>query len=288
MRFFLSGSGSTAAMASLSYCERVVRLTRKPPHELHLAYLGTPMYDLERFRVKLLTPFLQLGVTCHPIDLVETQRLSEEHRAWLLKSDIILVSGGNTLYAMDLWKATGVAELLAEVKDTAVFCGGSAGANCWFDGGHSDSMDPMTFRKSMAPSSGELSEFDGPSKSWEYIRIEGLGFLPGLCCPHHDRVQSNGVLRAEDFEKLLRRHPQERGICIDDWAALEIDGESYQIFVAPDAPKSAKVFIKEIDGGTLQATGVPMEGKLHELLRRASAITQDERQELCRVLNPIG
>ena len=43
--------------------------------------------------------------------------------------------------------------------------------------------------------------------------IEGLGFLPGLCCPHHDRVQSNGVLRAEDFEKLLRRHPQERGIC---------------------------------------------------------------------------
>lgn len=42
------------------------------------------MYDLERFRVKLLTPFLQLGVTCHPIDLVETQRLSEEHRAWPL------------------------------------------------------------------------------------------------------------------------------------------------------------------------------------------------------------
>ena len=31
------------------------------------------------------------------------------------------------LYAMDLWKATGVAELLAEVKDTAVFCGGLFG-----------------------------------------------------------------------------------------------------------------------------------------------------------------
>ena len=26
--------------------------------------------------------------------------------------------------------------------------GGSAGANCWFDAGHSDSMDPMTFRRS--------------------------------------------------------------------------------------------------------------------------------------------
>eukprot|EP00435_Cladocopium_sp_Y103_P034238 s760_g8.t2 len=52
--------------------------------------------------------------------------------------------------------------------------------------------------------------------------IDGLGFLPGLCCPHHDRVQSNGILRADDFEELLRRHPTERGICIDDWTALEI------------------------------------------------------------------
>lgn len=28
------------------------------------------------------------------------------------------------------------------------FDAGSAGANCWFDAGHSDSMDPMTFRRS--------------------------------------------------------------------------------------------------------------------------------------------
>ena len=36
--------------------------------------------------------------------------------------------------------------------------------------------------------------------SWEYIRCPCLGLLPGLICPHHDRVQSNGVLRATDFD----------------------------------------------------------------------------------------
>ena len=29
-------------MVTASYCERVVRMARKPPEELHLAYLGGP------------------------------------------------------------------------------------------------------------------------------------------------------------------------------------------------------------------------------------------------------
>lgn len=32
--------------------------------------------------------------------------------------------------------------------------------------------------------------------------------------------QSNGVLRAKDFDAMLRRHPGERGICIDHWVCL--------------------------------------------------------------------
>ena len=51
---------------------------------------------------------------------------------------------------------------------------------------------------------------NSPQEDWG---IDGLGFLPGLCCPHHDRVQSNGILRSTDFEELLKRHPTERGIC---------------------------------------------------------------------------
>lgn len=292
MRAFLCGSGSTAAMATQSYCARVVEMTGKPPEKLLLAYLGTPMYDLEKFRKRLTDPFIAMGVKIHPVNLVETQHFSEEDGQQMLKSDIILVSGGNTLYAMDLWRALGVVNVLVEMKEKAVFCGGSAGANCWFDGGHSDSMDPMTFRRSMAPSSEEFSLPTAEAKSWEYIRIDGLGFLPGLCCPHHDRVQSNGIPRADDFEKLLRRHPTERGICIDDWTALEIhpDG-SYRVFAAPDAPKPANLLIKEVaDDESIRVLEAPIEGRLSDLLRGpvAPGIRTDERQEICRSLNPIG
>lgn len=44
---------------------------------------------------------------------------------------------------------------------------GSAGANCWFDAGHSDSMDPMTFRRSAR------RVFGGHGRGFR----EGLGWL---------------------------------------------------------------------------------------------------------------
>ena len=40
MRAVLCGSGSTAAMACGSYCQRVVEMTKKPAEQLQLAYLG--------------------------------------------------------------------------------------------------------------------------------------------------------------------------------------------------------------------------------------------------------
>jgi hypothetical protein len=33
----------------------------------------------------------------------------------------------------------------------------------------------------------ESSKLEGEAKKWSYIRVPGLGFLPGLVCPHHDR-----------------------------------------------------------------------------------------------------
>ena len=81
-------------------------------------------------------------------------------------------------------------------------CGGSFGAIAWFDAGHNDSSDPDSFREPMlaaanrseqrlqektqgvadeasaAPEEGEAAAL------WQYIRAAGLGFLPGLCCPH--------------------------------------------------------------------------------------------------------
>jgi dipeptidase E len=54
-------------------------------------------------------------------------------------ADIILVSGGNTLFAVDRWKLCGIDAAISRAASRgAVLCGGSAGAICWFDAGHSD------------------------------------------------------------------------------------------------------------------------------------------------------
>jgi dipeptidase E len=35
------------------------------------------------------------------------------------------------------------------MQNGTIMAGGSCGAMCWFDGGHSDSADPASFRKAM-------------------------------------------------------------------------------------------------------------------------------------------
>ncbi|KNC74069.1 hypothetical protein, variant [Sphaeroforma arctica JP610] len=170
------------------------------------------------------------------IDTPPTQRIVEA----VQKADIVVVSGGNTLYAVDRWVKLGIDKLLRQaVERRVVMCGGSAGAICWFDSGHSDSMDPDSYRKNkLAEGSDSRDDSAAPesaddAKPWKYIRVNGMGFLPGLCCPHHDRVQSNGVLRAVDFDEMLQRHPGETGICIDHWAALVVNGDSYTV-ISPE------------------------------------------------------
>lgn len=59
------------------------------------------------------------------------------------RCDILLVSGGNTLYACDRWTFLGLDKLIKQRIDLGdvVLCGGSAGAMAWFQTGHSDSAD---------------------------------------------------------------------------------------------------------------------------------------------------
>merc|ERR1719343_888789 len=95
----------------------------------------------------------------------------------------------------------------------------------------------------------------GDEKDWEYIRVPGLGFLPGLICPHHDKIQSNGVLRATDFDKMLQRHKGERGIGIDHWAALIVSDGKYKVLSLDD-----KVGSVVLDGNDVKfraGEGVP-------------------------------
>ena len=100
-------------------------------------------------------------------------------------------------------------------------------------------------------------------KEWNYIRIPALEFIPGLICPHHDRIQSNGKLRADDFDKMLLRcqNPTELGIGIDHWAALSIYPSS----------KSKSSSSKEEESGDIEYEVISIQNKPGSVLLSSSS-----------------
>jgi hypothetical protein len=56
------------------------------------------------------------------------------------------------------------------------------------------------------------------------------------------------VLRAVDLNEMLLRHPNERAICIDHFAALVVNNDSYSVLSLNNQPGSV--------GGTFAASVV--------------------------------
>jgi len=292
MRAFLCGSG-LGAMGLPETCNAIIRLANRS-HTLKVVYLGTATYDLPE-QATIQTKLLREAgciVTCVDIALCDSEPDALEAIA---QADVILGSGGNTLFAMDRFAATGVDRLLREASERgAVMCGGSAGAIMFFDGGHSDSGDPTSFKRAMVD-----HEVVRDDSSWKYIRVSGLGLLPGLLCPHLDQVQSNGVLRCTDFESMMLKHPGELGIGLDHWAALHIDGEHYKVIsfegksgsVLPDGSFGVGgvpgLWTFEVVDGKVHTSLASNQGLLANLLRPAATIDLDPNEQVIRNINKI-
>lgn len=154
-----------------------------------------------------------VGGQCDVLWLIREQPAAAEIRRKIRQADVIAVGGGNTLMMMRRWAFLGVdAELRRAYRRGVVLSGGSAGAICWFEYGHSDSMrgyghDP-----------------------WEYIRVSGMGLLRGTFCPHYHYEN-----RVDDFHAMVRRKGG-FGIACDDACALEVVDGHYKVLAAtPDA-----------------------------------------------------
>eukprot|EP00277_Geminigera_cryophila_P044298 CAMPEP_0173074066 /NCGR_PEP_ID=MMETSP1102-20130122/10788_1 /TAXON_ID=49646 /ORGANISM="Geminigera sp., Strain Caron Lab Isolate" /LENGTH=324 /DNA_ID=CAMNT_0013943049 /DNA_START=278 /DNA_END=1252 /DNA_ORIENTATION=+ len=302
------GSGSDGLQQDQISCA-ILSLTGKQPTNVNVLYLGTATYDLPGPRERQTLRFIEAGCCASALEVVNTAPGPLQLSAAVEAADVIVVSGGNTLFAVDRWIRLGLHQLLREAMERgAVLTGGSAGAICWFQGGHSDSMDPDSFKINMlaaaASQQGDESSAAptniSEAKSWEYLRVDGLGFLPGLVCPHHDKVQSNGLLRALDFDSMLLRHDSELGIGIDHWAALEVcDGRFRVISVegkegsvlpdktfSPDRKGVPGIWLKEVHDSKVEMRLCPSEGKLELLLRNPKVIKKDARTDACRIDNP--
>ena len=259
----------------------VVDLTEQSsPSDVSLLYIGTASYDIPKFRRNQTNAFIDLGCDVTSLDVANQRPNQEEMEDAVNTADIILVSGGNTLYALDRWRYLGLDGLLRTAAERGtVMAGGSAGAICWFDSGHSDSADPDTYRQYMldkfkngepekkAGSNNDNNPFayysgnaqEGDSKEeWSYIKVKGLGIWPRMVCPHYDRIQSNGSPRMEDFDQMLGQYGQyELGLGIDHNAALEVVGDDFRVVTVPGEAGSVPVSSNEGESnGTIFVPGV--------------------------------
>ena len=315
------GSGSDM-MSDPRTCRAILELVptkRQHQQPIQVVYLGTATYDLEVFQHRQTSQFLDYKCQVTPLrvsepsDQDETPSFQSYLKEVMNKADVIVVGGGNTLYALDRWQRVGLDVLLQQaMKRGAVLSGGSAGAICWFDGGHSNAMDPGTYKKqriqkysSVDPTSvgdeldmcAEYNQY----REWKYIRVPALGYLPGIVSPHHDRTQSNGLYRGDDFDRCLLTTPGEVGIGIDHWAGLIVDGPDYEVFsflekdgsVGPngefckDGSGQPGVWIKNVVDGKVVQRLCPPKGKVADLLRPAEYVVNDEEAlERCRRENP--
>ena len=336
IRGVFAGAGSDG-LNEPAICEAVLSLCDKAPAAITLAYLGTATYDLDTPRVRQTQWFAGKGVRVVNVAVGHQESHTSVDKQAAVDAidaaDVVVVSGGNTLYAVSRWVQCGIDVALRRAMERgAVLCGGSAGAICWFDAGHSDSLDPDTFREAMlAPASTTTTTTTATdesstaptsaadAKQWKYCRVSCLGLLPGLVCPHHDKTQSNGVPRKDDFVAMLQRHPGERGVGIDHWAALVVRDAEYSVVSLDGKPGSvagcaagdaANVSNASYVAGQAGIPGVwtysttqggdddgasrvrgslaPWTGTLFELLKPAATPTAaaDPLEEVGRQLNP--
>ena len=269
-----------------------------------ILYIGTATYDDDKSQHTQTKEFSKRGCQITALKVAKRKPSHEELDAKFSKADIIIISGGNTLYAIDRWKRLGIDERIRQAGDEGkVLAGGSAGGIVWFDGGHSDSMDPTTYIKPPGPFIRESLSKKELDKSWAYIRVPGLSILPGLFCPHYDKTEGNGELRAKNFRKMLQMHSGERGIAIDNWAAFVVDGNNYRVisrkgkggsvgkngeYTSDDKTGRPGGFILEIDEqGRQQRRLMPESGSIHDVLREPQYVTPSNMLSVARLQNPL-
>ncbi|MCA9858617.1 MAG: Type 1 glutamine amidotransferase-like domain-containing protein [Thermomicrobiales bacterium] len=198
----------------------------------NLLFIPTASSDAEEY-VQTVSDIYggQLGCTVNVLRLTQNPPPFETIEHLVRAADLIYVGGGNTLKMMRLWRRLGVAQLLLDAhREGKVLAGLSAGALCWFQWGHSDSMS-----------------FYHPD-DWDYIRVKGLGILPFTGCPHYD-----GEGRDQSFQTMIARNGG-IGIAIDDCAAFEVEGDGYRILSTREGAGAYRV---ERMRGKVVQTSIP-------------------------------
>ena len=217
------GGGEIRTRGTASIDREIIRLSGKKKPKL--LFIPTASSDSQRYCNNVQNYFGKFLKCKTDVLFMMKKRPSKDLiREKILAADIVYVGGGNTLMMMRLWRRLGVDKLLrAAYRKGTVLSGISAGAICWFESGHSDSMS-----------------FYNPRK-WEYIKVKGLGLIQGIHCPHYNSM-TRGVPRRQNFRDMIRKTGG-IGIAIENNCAIEfIDGRFYKVITSRNYARAYRVY----------------------------------------------
>jgi peptidase E len=138
----------------------------------------------------------------------------------LMKMDVVMVGGGNTLNMMAIWRSQGIDVALRKAYDAGVLMSGaSAGSLCWFDAGTTD------------------------SRPKELSIVDCLGWIKGSHCPHYD-VEGD---RRPLYHKLILKKELSPGYACDNQSGIYFENEVMVRSVSSN-PKSKSYFVDLVDG----------------------------------------
>lgn len=217
------GGGEIRTRGTAAIDREIIRLSgRKNPK---LLFIPTASSDSERYWRHVQEYFGGFLKCKTDVLFLMAGNLSQEQiRTKILSANIVYVGGGNTLHMMRVWRRFGVDRLLKAAHAKGIVLSGiSAGAICWFESGHSDSMS-----------------FYNPRK-WNYIKVKGLGLIKGIHCPHYNS-RTIGVPRRKHFRDMIRKTGG-IGIAIENNCAIEfIDGRFYRVIASKNHSRAYKVY----------------------------------------------
>src|SRR3984957_9119132 len=198
------GGGGFSMEPENPLLDEVVLAKARSPRP-RVCFLPTASGDSAQYVANFYRAFSALD--CRPADLQLFDRAVLDLESFVLAQDVIYVGGGNTASLAAVCRVHGLVLILRRAwEQGVVLCGLSAGMNCWFTESVTDSFG-----------SARLAALH-----------DGLGLLPGSCCPHYDGEEQ----RRPVYQRFIAAGELADGWAADDGAALVFHGESLSEVVA--------------------------------------------------------
>ena len=167
-----------------------------------MLFIPTASFDTQSYIDVVFDVYGQNGCECRALCLDRCFIRENDIADMILNTDIIYVGGGDTEHMMQKWKECRVDEFLLEANRRNIILSGlSAGSDCWFHAGYTDSEF--------------LQNIPNPQFKW----IHGLGILPYVHTPHYNHPERQG------FDESITSQTMVAIALVDNVALVSIDGQ---------------------------------------------------------------